>query len=144
MNFRPLFFRCLKNFFVTLQAVLKIFTNQILFYVLHFVYHRYHNGYFPGGSSIRNSKAAGSTHLQQGKGRTIRVWYSYSWQFLAANACWLLPLCHPLPDVRCGDCLPLPLGSSSKEFRYHGIAEHRLLHAGTCFWPCLRMAERSA
>ena len=38
---------------------------------------------------------------------------SYTWKLMASYACRLLSLCHSFPYVRCGDRIPLPLGSSS-------------------------------
>lgn len=65
-------------------------------------------------------------------------------RFMASIARGILSLCHSFLDVRCGDSLPLSLGSSCKDIWSFGTCHHRILHVGIGIWPCLRMAERSA
>ena len=71
------------------------------------------------------------------------MWYSHSRHILAACACGLLPVRHPVPHVRCGNGVSVSMGCSSEGLRGYGFAEHRVLLGGFSAGPCLRLAERS-
>ena len=43
--------------------------------------------------------------------RGLRMWFAHTWTFANAVQGWLLPVRHPVPDVRHRDSIPLSLGS---------------------------------
>ena len=67
----------------------------------------------------------------------------HSWQLMVADAYRLLPLCHSLPDVRCGNGVSISLGSGGEDVRPDGSRHNRILHVSFGFWPGLCLAERS-
>ena len=53
-----------------------------------------------------------SPFIQLTKGRSLRMWYSYTGTVVDAIQSRLLSICYPLPDVRCGNSIFIPLGCS--------------------------------
>ena len=43
---------------------------------------------------------------------SLRMWYSYTGTVVDAIQSRLLSICYPLPDVRCGNSIFIPLGCS--------------------------------
>ena len=61
---------------------------------------------------------------------------------MVACECRILPLCHLVPDVRRGDSIPVPVGSSGEGVWFDGTAVNRLLLGSSSIRLGLCLAER--
>ena len=120
---------------------LKIVKQHI--YVFHAIGGRHPYGHCAGRSRAGHRPRRVAAFVQPPEGRGLRVRHPDARTFVDAVQGGLLPLRHPLPDVRRRDGVPLFVGRRRAGTGRLRTGEHSLLFGGTDSGPCLRMAERS-
>ena len=58
-------------------------------------------------------------------------------------SCRLLLVCHPVPDIRHRDGVPVSVGGGGRPYRHARAVEHRIFHCGIDSGLGLRLEERS-